>query len=355
MMMMTPVSLVLDRVFDGVGRIKKATGTTSRRVYDRISDMCTALHSGEAPRLDILRALRDGEVTLLQVYDAYRRNALHTLPLGLTGQLLSTALDDWFETIQIPIDYSMEHVRSLKTSRGYFTKARPKARVIDLPELLEELRDTLGAEYPRSFNLARAGAMAFVRAKLKRNHPLWLAIAAVELRKVEKKPPRAKLSPEQALALFPDRENNWLDRVAWVMLTTGMHQKEYWGAWSNEGTHISVHGTKRSGRNRRIPLVLPPAPPPWKHRRNFEDAFRERTTAFTPYDLRRTYSHWMELAMIPRTRRRLYMGHSAKDVTDLYEEHEVTEFLAGDAEKLRAFLKLDPPSTPLRLHQGGAA
>jgi hypothetical protein len=63
----------------------------------------------------------------------------------------------------------------------------------------------------------------------------------------------------------------------------------------------------------------------------------------------------MELARIPRTRRRMYMGHGAKDVTDLYEEHEVTAFLVEDATKLREFLKLDPPKVTLRVEQGGAA
>ena len=86
-----------------------------------------------------------------------------------------------------------------------------------------------------------------------------------------------------------------------------------------------------------------------------DPAFRDRAPHLVPYDLRRTYSHWMELAAIPRTRRRMYMGHAAKDVTDLYEEHEVTAFLEEDAAKLRAFLKLDPPTVTLRVEQGGAA
>jgi hypothetical protein len=51
----------------------------------------------------------------------------------------------------------------------------------------------------------------------------------------------------------------------------------------------------------------------------------------------------------------MYMGHGAKDVTDLYEEHEVTAFLVEDATKLREFLKLDPPKVTLRVEQGGAA
>ena len=42
----------------------------------------------------------------------------------------------------------------------------------------------------------------------------------------------------------------------------------------------------------------------------------------------------MEEAGIPRARRRLYMGHGARDVTDLYEVHRVTSFLREDTARL---------------------
>jgi|SRR6185312_6934212 len=59
----------------------------------------------------------------------------------------------------------------------------------------------------------------------------------------------------------------------------------------------------------------------------------------TPYDLRRTYANWLEAAAVPRTRRRLYLGHGARDVTDLYEAHEVAAFLAEDAARLRRYVE----------------
>ena len=34
----------------------------------------------------------------------------------------------------------------------------------------------------------------------------------------------------------------------------------------------------------------------------------------------------------------MYLGHGAQDVTELYERHEVTQFLAEDAEKLHEFM-----------------
>ena len=46
----------------------------------------------------------------------------------------------------------------------------------------------------------------------------------------------------------------------------------------------------------------------------------------------------MEDVEIPPTRRRLYLGHAAQDVTDRYERREVTAFLAEDRDRLRKVL-----------------
>lgn len=128
------------------------------------------------------------------------------------------------------------------------------------------------------------------------------------------------------------------------MATTGMHAKEYWGRWHVAADRVHVYGTKRGGRDRDVPLVMRPAVPKY-NRRKFEDDLRDRTRMIVVYDLRRTYANWMESAGIPRTRRRLYMGHGEKDVTDLYEHHEVTAFLSEDAKKLQTYLKLSPTET----------
>ena len=47
---------------------------------------------------------------------------------------------------------------------------------------------------------------------------------------------------------------------------------------------------------------------------------------------------WMEEAGIQRTRRKMYHGHGVKDVTELYERHEVAAFLDSDADLLRQHL-----------------
>jgi integrase len=69
------------------------------------------------------------------------------------------------------------------------------------------------------------------------------------------------------------------------------------------------------------------------------------------YDLRRSFAVWMEEAGIPRSRRKSYLGHSAGDVTRLYERRELLAWLQEDAGRLRAYAGavLEAPNGGLKL------
>jgi integrase len=59
----------------------------------------------------------------------------------------------------------------------------------------------------------------------------------------------------------------------------------------------------------------------------------------TPYDLRRSYSQWLEAAGVHPHRLRYYMGHGPRDVTQHYQRlREVQPFLADDAGRLGALV-----------------
>lgn len=343
---MTPQTLQIDRNFKGVGRVKRASGTTQPRIRRKLSEMLTALY--ESGRLDVLRAIRDGQLTMLAAYDAYQRRDLNSLPLAGALLPLGETMEKWIASA----DVSPKHAYSLGQSLKYFLATMPDAKVNDLPAILETLRESLGVKYPRSFNVARNAASRFVRATLKRSHPLYGAVLDVELRKVTPKRKRQPLSAQQMRNLFPDLSNHD-DAIAWGMVTTGMGPKEYWGRWSVEGDRVHIEGTKRKGRVRDVPLVIHPAVPRI-HRRTWEDHMRERGSV-TPYDLRRTYANWLEAAGISRTRRKLYMGHAAGDVTGIYELHEVEAFLAEDAKKLRDFVNAPTESHTITLKKGKTA
>jgi integrase len=147
-------------------------------------------------------------------------------------------------------------------------------------------------------------------------------------------------------------------RPGWGRRSTGRTGTRNWP--------IASSSTARSarGRDRTVPRIGP-VPPPAGSRTAFESrlerllrklARRAKKSGqpialprITPYDFRRTHSNWMEAAGIPRTRRQLYRGHGPKDVGDLYEEHEVTAFLAEDRDRLLAYVKRVSPSG-VRLH-----
>lgn len=350
---MTPQTLRIDRSFKGIGRISRVTGTTNPVLRRKMSRMLTTLY-GDA-RLDILRAIRDGDLTLMEVFSAYQGHTLDTLPTAKTVKPLAEAMTAWIDSLNVPTDISKKHKESLETSRRYLVAAKKDATIADLPDILDALRESLGKDHPRSFNLARLAASRFVRAKFKRSHPLYTAIQDVEARPEPKATKRSPLTPDAMRGFFPHPETDVVDAMAWTMATTGMHAAEYWGRWHMLRDRVHIDGTKRGGRKRDVPIFLIPVVPAM-HRRTFENKLRERTRAIVVYDLRRTYANWLESAGIPRTRRRLYLGHGEKDVTDLYEVHEVQAYLTEDAAKMQAFLN----ATPAKIHamrlekQGGA-
>lgn len=67
----------IDRRFRGVGRVKLTSGTTSLREFYRRNDVLTTLY--EDRRLDVLCALRDGVVSVVEVCAAHRKGAGHSL------------------------------------------------------------------------------------------------------------------------------------------------------------------------------------------------------------------------------------------------------------------------------------
>lgn len=329
----------LDRRFRRVGRIKRAAGSDDRSTIKNLDGMLTVLYA--QGRLDILTGIKEGTYTPLQVWDAFRLGELERLPTAKTIVPLGASMKQWIDAKRC----SEYHRLSLRQSLRYIERASKNATVQDLPGIVQKLSTSLP---PRSFNLLRSAAQAFLRSTLKRSHPLYIAVTDIEAHKVVTARSAHPLTLEQMKQLSQKlglRHRN----SAWAMALTGMGPGEYWGKWNIEADRIHVHGTKRAGRDRFVPLVKRIATP-YATKKAFAEALKHvEGMIVTPYDFRRTYANWMEAAGIPRTRRRLYMGHGKRDVTDLYERHEVAAFLVEDAEKLRAFVGATEPSG-LRIH-----
>jgi len=85
----------LDRIFPGVGRIAVASGATRAAEFHKRDDCLTRLY--DKGRLDLLRAIRAGTLTVTEVYAADRQDTLNALT-GDRARLaapLWTAVDAW--------------------------------------------------------------------------------------------------------------------------------------------------------------------------------------------------------------------------------------------------------------------
>lgn len=356
-------TLIIDRRIPGVGRLKRASGTNDRTTYKRLLGMLDTLQA--RGRLDLLRGLKQKVVTPLELWDAFRREDLDTLPSAETVAPVWTAdgagaAEKWLAAWT----KSPDHKRATASSFAQLRKLagdddNATARVGELPTLLARYRVVCAkAGHATSFNRARSHVQAFLRDTLGRSHRLWKECGDLQPLPVASKKKGGKRKGagglpvaafvklcEKLAAQADGRYLTGADYVACAlgMAGAGMGPKEYWGEWDDCGTHVDVWGTKRQQRERQVPRLWP-IPRPTMHPRTFADAVAAVSSgAVVAYDLRRTFSHWMEEAKIVRARRRIYMGHGARDVTDLYESHEVEAYLAKDGEAIREYVRLHWP------------
>jgi hypothetical protein len=323
-------TLTIDRIVPSVGRIVRASGTKSKVEFNRRNRMISELY--ERGYLSVLADLRDKRVSVAELYARILQDGYEVFQHGEALRNLCTGFSEWLDARECSDDYR----RTLRTTARYIHTHAPTAVVADLPQVVQRLRDVLP---PPSFNRTRAHLMAFAARTLGRRHPSTLGLLDVERKTEHVQRVAVRLSPKTMSNLFPAPLTDPVDAVAWSLVTTGMGPKEFWGSWQTSEDRVHVHGTKRKSRNRVIPNLCDPVPPSISLF-TFGSQFRRRTTrTMVPYQLRGTYAHWLEEARIQRTRRMMYMGHSAGDTTERYERHEVDAFLRADQEALRQYVQ----------------
>ena len=133
----------------------------------------------------------------------------------------------------------------------------------------------------------------------------------------------------------------------------GMIPKEYWvDGWEELPDRIRSSGQKRPGRTRDIPKWTRVVQPPLGF-----STFRKKLRAVAPHvrptDFRRSFARWLEEAGVIPPNQRLYMGHGARTMTDLYKSGEVSGQLEADAEKLRAYTGEGPLKPSLSMEKVG--
>lgn len=217
------------------------------------------------------------------------------------------------------------------------------ATLNDLPELLRSYRER--AQGSRSFNIARATVLSFLKDQVGKRDERYLTVQY----DIPPLPHRTK----RTTGVTPDDARDIAEpldpltaRIWWGLCVTGMRPSEFWGEWEIEGNVVRVKGTKTENAKRVIPLLYPVAKPGLTYRQ-FNRRLEKIKLPVRARAGRRCFARWMNEAGIPRTRRRAYLGHAAReDVTDRYEGYSPEKYLEEDRLRLRTFIGA-PPSLGL--------
>lgn len=326
----------LDRTIKGVGRIRATTYTTDKKLARDYNGMLGALKRGG--RLDILEAIRDKRLTVPQVWHYFAVGELEAVPTVEEMRPYLTTAREWVAGYRLGKGgISDRHRQSLRTCLEAVVGGHTGPSLGTLPTNLRAYRQRCATTgHARQFNLTRSAVQAFLRDTMGRDSRLYRLVTGLEALPYTPARQVAGTPVEKARDIKARLGGHWGD-MWWSMAITGMGWKEYAvDGWRVEGDRVVIYGVKRKGRTRVVPRLGMPVKPKYGYQ-----AFRRHCVdaGTAPYAARRTFAHWLEEAGVPRTRRKLYLGHKAGDVTDLYERHEVEAYLEADRAKLLAYLE----------------
>jgi integrase len=333
-------TLLFDRVFRGVGRIALASGqpdtVDGRRRFKQMNQMLTDLNqSGEH---EILTRLKAGEIAPLQLWAAWKAKRLDKLPSAEMLQSLPDAFLHWAKHSP-----TGKHNKAQRlTAARLVASLAPASMVGEIAGVVTKYqRQCMASGRHSAFNHFKVHCQRFIGLTLGEEHPIYHQLSRIEsLKEVVKR--KRGLTKEEALALWAFLKEPYRHAVRELCLT-GMRPAEYLGKrWQVLNDRIEVYGTKTSGADRAIPLVEPLVGSGLTIRALQYQLGKWPEGTVEPYTARRTFMGFMEEAGIPRARRKMYLGHGVKDVSDLYERQHHTAYLKEDAEKLREYLGIRP-------------
>lgn len=325
----------IDRKVGDLGQFTVASGTKDPEVFREINrpggflDMLLKIG-----REDLARDIRDSRKRAVKVYEAYLAGKLHELKsVSISGDLKSSLLD-WLDAIE-----------NSDTRRGYQGELRRAGclrvglPISELPSLLRSYRLACKAKKVwRAFNLARAAGLSFVAENFGASSELYQQISDI---KNLKRTAKRKLPPAPSHEQFVAKLATMPLAVADCcrgMAYTSQNPKEFWAkdGWEVLPDRVHIEGTKRDGRIRDIPYLVPLVKPTIA-RVTFRKQLKKLWPEVSPKHFRNFFSRWYAEAGVPQIRWDLYMGHGAKTMADLYPRAEVDRYLVDDAETFKKF------------------
>ena len=281
-----------------------------------------------------------------------RRGGRHALAEIVSGHGLNPALQFQRLPFEVFVPLGLrEHFNAFLNVISRDTK------ILDLPLAAERYRvHCVEHGTHRAFNLVRSILQAFLNSSFGRHHALWQQVSNIKPLKTEPKRNKRILTPGEFLHLHDElcimKANVHAD-MAEAMVLTGMNFGEYASEnWEVLADRVVIHGTKRASRARVVPRLHNSYSPPQRGYKAFRLALKKASENMdeyilkasfphvTTHSLRATFSHWLEMAQIPRSRRLSYLGHSGGDTLGKhYERHELDSYLLEDAKRVRDYIR----------------
>jgi len=239
-----------DRRFRGVGRITRASGAQDVKLFNRLDAMLTELH--EDGKIDVLRAIKEGRLTALEVYAAQRAGRVsHVASEVVLYRNLWEVVDDWLANADVsPATIDRYRVSFVVLKRQKVLGS--KAMVRDLDSVDWKRRRKAWPNSPADWNRMRAAVGRMLTVLLDDVHHEFR-------RRVMRRIPRAVEPtgrvPDLTVPLFWKivEAAGEQERAAFVSLAvTGLRADSEFCALREEHlmphTHsINVPGTKTAG------------------------------------------------------------------------------------------------------------
>jgi integrase len=278
-----------DRVFPGVGRLQRSSGAKTLRQFHRRDALLSKLY--EQGRLDLLRGLKSGAITIAELLDADRRDRLAATRAD--SVLLRRPL--WAEAQRrFAGDHATE--RRYRTSLDAFRARGVLGDTATVAMLADVDWDDLMETWDRSaadWNHLRRAVSRLLSLMLGRAHPWRAEVLAAIPTRVEL-PRDVDLTPEAFHAALGELAEHYHPYI-WALVGSGMRRGELWRLRKSDLmplTHaVKIRGAK-AGSDRTLDLD------PWIWRQ----VERVVPAALTEDRVYRAWRHACEQAGLGRVR-----------------------------------------------------
>ena len=315
--------------------------------------------------------MKNGTLKLCDVYESWKKGTVHLLA-GNEGKLLLPEIEKY----RVSGVHTASTSKVVKTWIVTFQKKQfmnESSKIADLPQIVQKAQThyMLNKKH-EMFNLSRSYFLGFVRKHCGHStqSALYLSIQRVETLKITTRrlhhPFESPRDVDALIQKINDRpltsarkKQLYSDAIQMLAFHPFRPTEFFELKWERDTltSHLRIKGTKTAQSVRVVPMLLYPTLYKASKLGTYRLTDKALNEAIEPTgvlsrsrDFRRSWSIWAEKAHIPRSRILAYMGHKGRQMTDLYQQREITRAeLDEDCKKLEAFIANERATTPPKI------